>query len=124
MGVICRADAISSRAKAENVAIGVDPKLISYQVAKQIIASGAELKAIEKNLVDRVWKNKPKEPANEVVELATQFSGQSTQSKITDMRAQVKIMGADAIFLSALDQTAWLLNLRGSDIVYNLVFKS
>lgn len=123
-GVVGWVNAISSRAKAENVAIGVDPKLISYQQAKQIIDSGAELRAIEKNLVDQVWKHKPEEPANEIFELSTQFSGQSTPSKIADLRAKVKKMGADAIVLSALDQIAWLLNLRGSDIDYNPVFKS
>ena len=40
------------------------------------------------------------------------------------MRAELRSKGCEAIVLSALDDVAWLLNLRGSDIAYNPVFFS
>lgn len=75
------------------------------------------------NLVDRVWGNdRPERPTNEVKYLDLKYSGQSTKDKIAAIR---KEMGDLKLMLvTALDEVAWILNMRGSDIEYNPVFFS
>lgn len=50
------------------------------------------------------------------------FVGKSWEDKVAEMRAKMKDKEVDVLVLSALDDIAWLLNLRGSDIQYNPVF--
>jgi len=52
------------------------------------------------------------------------FLGQSWQDKIKTVRAELSELGVDAVVVTALDEIAWLLNLRGSDISYSPLFKS
>eukprot|EP00889_Picochlorum_renovo_P005920 jgi/Picre1/32950/NNA_008277.t1 len=52
------------------------------------------------------------------------WAGMSPADKISQMRAEMKEAGADALAVTMLDEVAWLLNLRGSDVPYNPVFLS
>ena len=75
--------------------------------------------------VDTVWgSNQPDRPNQPIVPLELKFSGKSWEEKVQDMKDQMKIKKADVLVLSALDDVAWLLNLRGSDIQFNPVFFS
>lgn len=123
-GIVTWSKAISSRAKEEGAVIGVDPRLITFDTAKLILGSGADLRAVEPNLVDEVWVDKPAEPSQPVFALGLEYSGVDTQSKLENLRFHLTSRRADAIALAALDEIAWLLNLRGSDIEYNPVFKA
>lgn len=123
-GIIPWNKAISIRAKEEGAIVGVDPKLISHETASQMLANGTQLKAVEPNLVDKIWTSKPAEPSSPIFSLPLDKTGASSKSKIADLRFYISSKNRDAIVISALDQIAWLLNLRGSDIEYNPVFKS
>ena len=52
------------------------------------------------------------------------FTGKSWEDKVKEMREQMKLKKANVLILSALDDVAWVLNLRGSDIQFNPVFFS
>lgn len=57
-------------------------------------------------------------------ELAVEFSGESREEKLERVRRAMHTRGADLLLLSALDEIAWLLNLRGGDISHTPVFLS
>lgn len=120
--------AVVDKARATNQNIGVDPKLIRYSIVESIqeklIGSGVELKAIPENLVDAVWTNKPALPEAKVISLSDEVTGKSFEKKLSELRSELDKKHAKAILLTALDDIAWLFNLRGSDIDFNPVFKS
>uniref|UniRef100_A0A8C5HAP8 Xaa-Pro aminopeptidase 2 n=1 Tax=Gouania willdenowi TaxID=441366 RepID=A0A8C5HAP8_GOUWI len=82
--------------------------------------SNRSLRSIPINLVDRVWKDRPLS----VKYLC--FSERSWQIKVDDIRTQMKedLYEPTALLLSALDESAWLFNMRGNDIPYNPFFYS
>ena len=76
------------------------------------------------NLVDEVWAaDKPPMPQEKVWHLTDQNSGQSTLSKYKDVAGKLQ-EGCNILMVTALDDIAWLLNLRGNDIEYNPLFFS
>jgi Xaa-Pro aminopeptidase len=75
------------------------------------------------NLVDQVWgSDRPVRPMNPVHHLDIKYSGQSTKDKLNNIAKQME--DVDTLLITALDEIAWVLNLRGSDIEYNPVFFS
>lgn len=53
--------------------------------------------------------------------LSETYTGRSVAAKLEDVRAAVAAKGADAIVLTALDDIAWLFNIRGNDVEFNPV---
>lgn len=113
--------------------IGVDPTLMNVQDAaslnRQLESLGAKLVGLRNNLVDQVWGSaKPSRPHNPIINLSDTLAGQSSQAKIEAVRRQINSIGGAnnvvGMLVSALDEVAWLLNLRGSDIAFNPVFFS
>lgn len=106
--------------------VGVDPFLISFEswktLSKELKNEGHNLLAAEPNLVDLVWKNKPVPQFNSIVHLPIEYTGLSWQNKVKSVQKSMKENKASLCVLTALDDVAWLLNLRGSDIAYNPVF--
>lgn len=73
---------------------------------------------------DEIWTGRPVLPLDEVFIQPMEYAGESASSKIGRIRTEISKWGADAILVSMLDEVAWTLNLRGSDIEYNPVFVS
>ncbi|MGN1120639.1 MAG: aminopeptidase family protein P, partial [Oscillospiraceae bacterium] len=69
-----------------------------------------------------VWDNRPAISKQPVWELSEKYSGLSRAEKLKRIREALKKQGADFLAVSALDETAWALNLRGNDVAYNPVF--
>ena len=82
------------------------------------------LKPIDENLVDKIWTNKPTPLKNPVFMHDIQYSGKSSEEKIEKVCEILKSRKCFFGVISALDQIAWLLNLRGSDIDFNPLFTS
>lgn len=75
------------------------------------------------NLVDQVWGSaRPAIPASKVVVHDVKYAGVSAAAKLRGVRRAMSDRGATLLVVSALDEIAWLLNLRGSDVDYNPVF--
>uniref|UniRef100_K7F8H1 X-prolyl aminopeptidase 2 n=1 Tax=Pelodiscus sinensis TaxID=13735 RepID=K7F8H1_PELSI len=89
--------------------------------------SGRTLVPIEDNLVDLVWgSQRPPPPTSPIYLLPETFTGSTWQEKVSGIRSQMEQFSRSpmAVLLSGLEETAWLFNLRGSDIPYNPVFYS
>ncbi len=71
------------------------------------------------DLLSPLWTDRPAIPVSPVITLGEDLVGESRDSKLRRLRKFLLLKGADAVLLSQLDQIAWLLNLRGSDIEYN-----
>lgn len=76
------------------------------------------------DLVDRVWTDRPALSKEPVWELDVKYAGMSRSGKLVKLRETMKKEKADILVLTALDDIAWLLNLRGNDVAYNPVFLS
>lgn len=109
--------------------VGFDPQLISIQEYVELVSKLKDLGEdkivpVEGNLVDKVWDNQPKRPVNAVHPLGIEFSGTKFQEKLASIRASLAKENHYGVVVTALDEVAWLFNLRGSDIAYNPVFFS
>jgi Xaa-Pro aminopeptidase len=98
-----------------------------------------KLVAVEENLVDKVWgTHRPSRPENPVFIHPDAFTGlqphhsctlkliegKPFEEKITELRKTLTEKKSSGMVVTMLDEVAWLLNLRGSDIDYNPVFFS
>ncbi|MBO4340357.1 MAG: aminopeptidase P family protein [Bacteroidales bacterium] len=73
------------------------------------------------DLISPLWVHRPPVPVTPVITLGEDLVGESRESKLLSLRKWLLLRGADALFMSSLDQIAWLLNVRGSDVEYNPV---
>ncbi len=71
------------------------------------------------DMLDALWKDRPAVPATPIITLGEDLVGESRESKLSWLRKWLVLKGADAILLTTLDDIAWLLNVRASDIAYN-----
>ena len=71
-----------------------------------------------------IWKNRPDIPGNPVEIQPMEYAGESVSSKIERIRKALRVKHADGMLVSALDDIAWALNLRGTDVHCNPVFVS
>lgn len=74
------------------------------------------------DFLERIWKDRPAMPAEPVRVHPLEFAGETTSSKIGRIRRQLIRLHADGMLMTALDEIAWTLNLRGQDIHCNPVF--
>ncbi len=111
---------------ADEGTLGVDPKLLSIETAKRIeqaLASrGAEIKYIDRNLVDEIWLDQPDLNIAPLEVMADEVAGSPVADKLAAVRKVLAEKKCSAHVISALDEIAWLFNLRGSDIAYNRIF--
>lgn len=106
--------------------IGFDPYLTSGELHKKYSEAleclVQTLVPMATNLVDEVWAERPPRPCNALMTLPVKYSGRSWEDKVEDVRAELKKKGVAFLVVTALDEVAWLFNVRGSDISYNPVF--
>ena len=71
-----------------------------------------------------IWTNQPPIPTTPIEVHSLEYAGESTTSKLSRIRMALRLLHADGMLVSALDDIAWTLNLRGSDVHCNPVFVS
>ncbi|CAK8544660.1 unnamed protein product [Lathyrus sativus] len=112
---------------APGARVGIDPFLFTSDAAeelKQVISEkNHELVYLyNSNLVDEIWKEaRPESPNKSVRVHDLKYAGLDVASKLSTLRSELLKAGSSAIVVSALDEIAWLLNLRGSDIPHSPV---
>ncbi len=74
--------------------------------------------------IDRIWADRPSLPADKVFVHDVKYAGETAADKIAKVLADVKQKGAEALFTSALDEIAWVLNIRSNDVPCNPVATS
>ncbi|XP_066984437.1 xaa-Pro aminopeptidase 1-like isoform X3 [Macrobrachium rosenbergii] len=110
--------------------VGADSKLIDAQIwqilSEQFKIFGIEMVEVEENLVDLIWEtdNRPDYPSDPIFIHELKYAGKSWQDKVKEVQIIMTENQANMLILTALDEIAWLLNLRGNDIPYNPVFRS
>ncbi|WP_119155194.1 aminopeptidase P family protein [Caldimonas tepidiphila] len=106
-------------------AVGADGRVLGLAGARQLqsalAARGATLRT-ELDLLDEVWPARPGLPAPPVYEHLPPHATQPRAARLAGLRVQMQHHGAQWHLISTLDDLAWLLNLRGSDVPYNPVF--
>ena len=105
-------------------AVGVDAMLMSVGALRglrtALKARGIRLDTMF-DALPAIWTDRPALPKCAVFVHDEQYAGLSAASKIADALDGARAHGADALFVSALDQVAWLLNIRSRDVRYNPV---
>ena len=76
------------------------------------------------DMLDPLWKDRPAIPQTPVITLGAETVGWSREQKLSWIRKWLMDNGSDAILLTALDDIAWMLNVRGQDVEYNPVVMS
>ncbi len=76
------------------------------------------------DLLTQIWKTRPALSAEPIWELHQNYAGLSRSDKIQTLRNMLKSHNADYCIVASLEEIAWLLNLRGNDIIYTPVFLS
>lgn len=71
------------------------------------------------DLVDAIWHDRPPRPTTPVFSFPDQFAGQSRRDKLAQLRHQLHLHQADYLLVNALDDIAWTLNIRASDVACN-----
>ncbi|CAF89943.1 unnamed protein product, partial [Tetraodon nigroviridis] len=145
----------------ENSKVGVDPWIIAADqwknMSKALTSAGHSLVAVQDNLIDVIWTDRPARSSTQLRTLGLEYTGQcaapcapallrwdaalagdgrlgelwgcfcapaglSWQDKVTALRAKMTERKVSWFVATALDEIAWLFNLRGADIEYNPVF--
>lgn len=99
--------------------VGVNPEMFSVDDfanwQQQLI-----LRSID--LIKPIWtEGRPAIPQDKLYPYSADFAGEAVESKLARMREALAKKKADAMIISALDEIAWLLNIRGNDVEYNPV---
>jgi Xaa-Pro aminopeptidase len=105
--------------------VGIDGSTFSASEIKRIIET-----INDKNInicvnfcpINSIWSDRPEELLTPIFVHDREYAGRDCCDKIADLRAAMSKKGATHTFISALDQIAWLLNLRGDDVLYVPVF--
>ena len=107
--------------------VGIDgyttPLQTVNELKNELSAYGIEVVMIE-DPYKTIWNDRPDLPDNKPFILEEKYSGESASSKISTIRNHISNTGTDYILISALDEIAWTLNMRGTDIECNPLFVS
>ena len=99
----------------KNLQLGIDPKLFTYQQIKKFFSKNRKIKFINQNLIDQIKKPKYKKSLP-FFSLDKKIVGESFNSKINKISNYLKKKNSDFIFISAPENVAWILNIRGNDL--------
>lgn len=111
----------------ENGFIGFDSRTVSNAFARTIGEKTREKHirfAGGEDLVDLVWADRPALSCEPVWTLDVKYTGLTRREKLSMVRGKMEELGADVFVIPALDEVAWLLDLRGGDVLYTPVFLS
>ena len=108
--------------------VGVDGLVCSASFVKELIADLRKQGGItlRTNLdpLAQIWRDRPVIPENKAEIYPLEYAGECAHDKIARIRKSLREKHADGMLMSALDDIAWTLNLRGSDVHCNPVFVS
>ncbi|MDB4828012.1 aminopeptidase P family protein [Candidatus Pelagibacter sp.] len=98
----------------KNLRLGLDPKLFTYQQTKKFFLKHNKVKFLSNNLIDEI-KTQKKSNNFPFFSLKDEIVGESRKSKINKIVNHLKKNKADNIFVTAPENVAWILNIRGGD---------
>lgn len=123
--------------------VGIDPSLLAISdykdLSKDMAKRNCSLKSLPTNLIDEIWnavpageaEARPAAPRNEIFIQPLKYAGKSVAEKVSEVRTEVAKLSKErarsgvklgGFVATMMDEVAWLLNLRGTDVPYNPVF--
>ena len=117
---------LGEKLKDGNAQVGVDGMCNNVSSVKDLVRDlrrqGGITVRTNFDPLNEIWKDRPSIPENKIEVHPMKYAGEPTLSKIGRVRTALRDKGADGMLVSALDDIAWVLNLRGSDVHCNPVF--
>ena len=105
--------------KDKTLRIGFDPQIFTKRVLNIFFnKTNCKFIPIHQNLVDKIWLRKSNYKAKKFYTLPDNFVGQDYKQKVNKVVSEIKKKGADFQFITASENGAWLLNIRGGDSRY------
>jgi Xaa-Pro aminopeptidase len=102
--------------------LGYDPWLHTVEAVERLekacAAVGAKLIAVESDLIDAIWTDRPAPPLGAVKLHDLRFAGEATAEKLARIRAELAKQRADALVVSDPHAVAWTFNIRGADVAH------
>ena len=107
--------------------VGINGMLMSIDetasLRSRLNAAGIELD-VDFDPIDRIWADRPSLPSDKIFVHDEKYAGESAKAKISRILKSAAVQGAEAYFTSALDEIAWVLNIRSNDVPCNPVATS
>ena len=103
----------------EGGTVGFDGRVLAMGEGQEFeeVLSAKNIKIdYSEDLIDQIWEDRPPLSEKPAFFLEEKYSGESTESKLKRVREKMKEFGADVHIIASLDDTCWLLNVRGDDI--------
>tara|TARA_A100001011_G_scaffold371257_1_gene428379 strand:- start:30 stop:1712 length:1683 start_codon:yes stop_codon:yes gene_type:complete len=98
----------------KNCTLGIDPKLFTYKQIKKFFLKYNYIKFVDENLIDQIEKSKVRDTKS-FFYLNKDIVGASQNSKLVKVSNYLKKIKSDYLFVSAPENVAWVLNIRGKD---------
>ena len=108
----------------EDAVIGIDGRLFSAVEVNRLERFCGEngiMLATDFAPADRIWTDRPARPMGEAYVHDEELAGETVDHTLERLLASLELNGAEAMLISALDEIAWLFNMRGSDVVFTPV---
>lgn len=117
---------LATQLRDKNAQVGVDGMCNNAQSVEELIADlrhgGGITVRTNYDPLNEIWRDRPAIPSDKVAVHPMEYAGEDTKSKIARVRKALRSLHADGMLVSALDDIAWLLNMRGTDVHCNPVF--
>lgn len=111
----------------EGAVVGVDATVCSIAEfnawSAALSSCGLSLESVN-DPFDELWSDRPALPMGDVEIMPMEIAGESAADKIARLRNELVREGVEGMFLTMLDEVAWITNMRGCDVEYNPVFVS
>ncbi len=104
--------------KRKKYTIGFDPRLFTQKTINTFFKNIFKFEPINSNLIDEIWKRKVKKQYSKFYMLPKNSVGNNHDFKINRIVSALKKKGADYLWITASENNAWLLNIRGEDSKY------
>lgn len=115
-------------ADSDDKEVGIDGMTSSTTIVEELISDlrhqGGITLRTNFDPLSRIWHNRPSIPMSPIVIQPLEYTGEETLSKLTRIRKALREQHADGMLMASLDDIAWTLNLRGTDVQYSPVFVS
>lgn len=102
--------------------IGFDGKTMSVTMYKNLSESlKSQMLIADVDFIGQIWQDRPALPTDPAFRLADEYTGEPAEVKLERLRNKMRASDLHYVYLGALDEIAWLFNIRGSDIAFNPV---
>ncbi|SFA69589.1 Xaa-Pro aminopeptidase [Acetitomaculum ruminis DSM 5522] len=105
--------------------LGFDGRVVATSFIENLLKNLKDVDIkYDRDFIDDIWNNRPPLSKEEAYLLDEKYSGESSESKIKKIREEMSKEGADYHVITSLDDIAWILNIRGNDVLCNPVVLS